>query len=124
MSGYPPIFDVCSQAASVGALLGTAPLRLWPFGDAPQTDKTLPYAVWQMIGGSPENYITGVPDMDSYLIQVDVYASTASSARDVSIALRDAIEPTAHITAWRGESVDLETRHYRSSFDVDWFTPR
>ena len=121
---FPPVFDVCAQSAEVGALLGTAPLRMWPFGDAPQTNQTLPYAVWQTVGGAPENYISGVPDIDAYLIQIDVYATTASSARDVARALRDAIEPNAHIISWRGESVEPETRHYRSSFDVDWFNRR
>ena len=124
MSLFPPVFEICAQSAEVGELLGTAPLRLWPFGDAPQSNATLPYAVWQTITGSPENYITGLPDIDSWTLQVDVYAQTATSARAVARALRDAIEPNAHIIAWRGESIEAETRNYRSSFDVDWFTQR
>jgi hypothetical protein len=98
-------------------------MRLSEFGLAPQT-VALPYAVWQVVTGLPENYINQVPDIDSYTIQVDVYATTATSARNVAKAIRDAIETKAHIVAWRGESKDPDTMHYRSSFDVTWFVPR
>lgn len=120
---FPPIFTVCRASPEVVALLGSAPMRLYPFGEAPQNVKT-PYAVWQTIGGLPENYITNVPDIDSFSIQVDVYASSAAEAREVAAALRDAIEPHAHVVGWRGDSRDPETKNYRYSFDVNWFVRR
>ena len=120
---YPPIFATCAASASVKALIGSNPVRLYPFGMAPQ-GVTLPYVVWQSIYGQPENYINQVPDCDKYSLQVDVYANTESSCRAVAMALRDAIEPVAHITNWRGESTDPETLHKRYSFDVDWFVKR
>lgn len=120
---YPPIFAVCAAASAVTALLGTAPTRVYPFGEAPQSG-AYPYAVWQTVGGAPENYLGNRPDMDSYTLQVDVYADTGASARAVAAALRDAIEPHAYITRWGGESKDAETARYRSSFDVSWLTSR
>ncbi|MFT7337630.1 MAG: hypothetical protein ACI92B_000952 [Marinobacter maritimus] len=120
---FPPIFQVCSAAPAVTALLGTNPTRLWPFGEAPQ-DVALPYAVWQTINGLPENYLGERPDLDSWSIQIDVYADTATSARNAAKALRDSIEPAAYITRWGGESRDPTTKHYRYSFDVDWLVPR
>lgn len=123
MSMYPPIFAVASANAGVIAALGSNPVRLWPFHDAPQ-DRAKPYAVWQTIGGSPENCLGAVPDMDAYSIQVDVYATTASAARSAAQAIRDAVEPVAHIVAWRGESRDPDTRDYRYGFDIEWFTAR
>lgn len=120
---FLPIFTVCNASAPVAALLGSAPMRLYPFAEAEQ-DTERPYAVWQIISGNPENYITGRPDMDRFGLQVDVYADSAADARAVTKALRDAIEPHAHITAWRGESREADTRLYRVSFDLDWFTPR
>lgn len=120
---YPPIFSVCSASAAVKALIGSSPVRLFPFGEAPQ-GVTKPYAVWQSIGGSPENYINQVPDADYYSLQVDVYADNVTSVRAVAMALRDAIEPVAHITSWRGESRDPETRDLRYSFDIDWHVLR
>lgn len=120
---FPPIFKVCADDAGVQAALGNNPVRLYPFGEAPQGVAT-PYAAWQTIGGSPENYLDKPPDIDSFSLQVDVYAATDTAARDAAKALRDAIEPHAHVTRWGGEWRETETKHYRVSFDVDWWTPR
>lgn len=120
---FPPIFATCAADPAVTALLGTAPTRLYPFGEAPQ-GVAYPYAVWQTVGGAPESYLAGRPDLDGYRLQVDVYAETGSSARAVAEALRDAIELNANITRWGGESSDSETGRCRISFDVDWLTHR
>lgn len=120
---YPPIFQVCTAAPAVTVLLGTAPTRLYPFGEAPQ-DAVKPYAVWQLVAGSPENYLAGRPDMDGFTLQVDAYAATGASVRAVATAIRDAIELKAYVTRWGGESKNTETGTYRISFDVAWFTPR
>ena len=120
---YPPIFQLISADTDAKKALGASPVRFYPFGAAPE-NVALPYAVWQTVGGYPENYLAEVPDIDQYMVQVDVYATTATTARSTAEALRDAIEPSAHIAAWRGESKDAETGHYRYSFDVDFLTPR
>lgn len=120
---YPAIFATCAASSRVRALLGTSPTRLYPFGEAPQ-NVTKPYAVWQTISGSPENYLGDIPDIDTHSLQVDVYAPTATAARDVAEAIRDAVEPVAHITFWGGESRDPETNNYRVNFTVDWWTQR
>ena len=120
---YPPIFEVCAASAAVTALIGTPVTRLYPFGEAPQ-GVALPYTVWQTISGLPENYLGQAPDVDSWSLQIDVYADTATSARNVAKALRDAIEPVAYVTRWGGESRDPATNHYQVSFDVDWIVQR
>lgn len=119
---FAPIYEVCSANASVQAALGN-PARLYPFGEAPQ-GVAKPYAVWQTLGGSPENFLKQSPDIDQFTLQVDVYASTAMAARAAARSLRDAIEPVAYITRWNGEDRDQETKNYRVSFDVDWWVPR
>lgn len=118
-----PIFAVCAADPGVQVLLGVSPTRLYPFGEAPE-GVTKPYAVWQVIGGSPENYLAGRPDVDGYTLQVDIYGDTGSSARAVTEAIRDAIELMANITRWGGEGRDPVTKAYRSSFDVDWMVHR
>ncbi|WP_443690418.1 tail completion protein gp17 [Pseudomonas sp.] len=120
---FAPIFAVCAADAGVTALLGTSPTRLYPFGEAPQ-DTVNPYAVWQMITGSPENYLAGRPDVDDFTLQVDAYAPTGSQVRAIAAAIRDAIELQAYIIRWGGESRDPQTKTYRYSFDVDWLVPR
>lgn len=119
-----PIFEICSRSPEVTALLGVGiDLRLYSFGRAPD-DVRKPYAVWQVVSGSPENYLAGRPDADEFGLQIDVYADTGTEARQVRTALRDAIELRAHITRWGGESRDPTTKHFRTSFDVDWIVRR
>lgn len=120
---FPPIFQVVAADSGVTAVLGSAPVRFYPFGEAPE-GVTYPYAVWQLVSGSPENYLAGRPDIDGFSLQIDVYAKSGSDARAVGRALRDAIELSAYITRWSGESRDEDTKTYRLSFDVDWLTPR
>jgi len=118
----PPIFEVCSADLTVQSRLGD-PARLYPFGEA-EPNPVKPYAVWQIVGGSPENYLDCAPDIDAMAVQIDCYATSAALARAVAQSLRDAIEPVAHITRWSGEDRDRDTNLYRYSFDVDWLVPR
>ncbi|EIV3802050.1 DUF3168 domain-containing protein [Klebsiella aerogenes] len=118
-----PIFAVCAASQAVRDLLGSNPVRLYPFGM--QDDIIVyPYAVWQNIGGNPENYLNQRPDADRYSLQVDVYGDTDIDVIAVSRALRDAIEGNAHITRWGGQSREPETGKYRYSFDIDWIVQR
>ncbi|HEE9760158.1 DUF3168 domain-containing protein [Pseudomonas sp. NPDC089392] len=120
----PPIFQICSQATGVTALLGAgANLRLYSFGEAPQ-DVAKPYAVWQLVNGEPENYLAGRPDADGVTLQIDIYGTTGTSVRQVRDAIRDAIELRAYVTRWGGEGRDPTTKNYRASFDVDWIVHR
>lgn len=119
----PPIFSVVAASGAVTALIGNSPVRFFLFGEAPQAIQT-PYCVWQTVFGAPENFLGQVPDLDSWSTQIDVYADTASSARTVAEAVRDALEPVAYVTSWNGESRDTATKRYRYSFDVAFITPR
>lgn len=120
---FPPLFQACASDSAVQSLLGTDPTRLWPFGEG-DPSPTYPYAVWQVISGAPENYLSEPPDIDSFGVQVDVYAKTAEEARAVAQVLRSAIEPFAYITGFLGEFRDTITRNYRYSFSADWIVPR
>jgi hypothetical protein len=121
---FPPVFQIAAAAGPVQTVLGSSPCRLYPFGEAPQ-GVAVPYAVWQVMPGSaPENYLGQVPDADSWMVQVDVYGTSAASVRDVGAALRDAFEPRAHIVRWNGESKNPTTDRYRLSFDVNFITLR
>lgn len=120
---YPPIFETVSVDPDIQLTFGTNPIRVFPFGESPQ-NPSLPYAVWQVISGSPENCLDQVPNMDLFSLQIDVYSLTVDASRDGAMRLRDAIEPYAHVVSWRGESRDPDTLYYVSSFDVDWWTTR
>lgn len=123
----PPIFAAVNVPA-VQALLksGTGPLRFYLFGMAPQ-DVAYPYAVWRQVSGTPENYISDRPDVDSFTLQVEVYANPSQGtevARQVAQALSYAIEGHAYVTAWLGESIDPDTKNPTSKFQTDWLTNR
>lgn len=120
---FPPLFQICAADTDVQTLLGVGPTRLWPFGEADPTPE-YPYAVWQIIAGSPQNYLGQTPDTDFFGLQIDVYARTAEDARAVARALRNAIEPVAYVTAYIGEFRDTITRTFRYSFSVDWIVQR
>lgn len=120
---YPPVFQLAIASSDVTGLLGINPTRLYPFGEAPQ-GVAKPYAVWQMIGGFPENYIDRIPDADTYSVQVDVYADQSGDAINVASALRDAYEPHAYITSWNGDGRDPDTNNYRISFDLEFIVLR
>ena len=120
---YPPIFPHVAASSAAKALLGSSPVRFWQFGSAPQNPQK-PYAVWQRIFGAPGNYVNQVPDSDNFSLQIDVYATTADSARAVAAAIRDAVEPVSYITNWLGESIEPETKLYRFSMQNEWIVER
>lgn len=118
-----PVFQICSASVEVTNLLGTNPVRLYPFGLVPQQTPA-PYAVWQNIGGSPENYLATLPDADSYSVQIDVYGANDAQALAVADALKDALEPEGYITGWGNTLIDFDTKLYRFNFSVDLIANR
>lgn len=126
---YPPIFPAVAASPAVKAIIGSSPVRFWQFGQNDDQPFQYPYAVWQRNSGAPENYLSQSPDMDSYTIQIDCYASGATpqgaaTVRNLAQAIRDAIEGSCHITSWLGESRDPTTKSYRFTFLCDWWVPR
>ncbi len=121
---YPPIFAKVAADPGVTALLGTSPVRFYPFGQALH-GVAKPYAVWQLaVGGVPYNTLSCRPGGARFRIQIDVYATSATSARQVADAIEYSIELDAHVVSYNGESIDPDTKNYRSSFDVSWIEPR
>lgn len=122
MAMYPPLFNSVKDSAAVKAAFGASP-RIYPHGVADQNTPK-PYAVFQVITGNPENYLAGLPDMDGFTTQIDVYAASPQAAADGAQALRDALEPVAYVVSWRGQFKDPGTSLFRYSFDVEWLTSR
>lgn len=120
---YPPIFQVAAADLAVTALLGVRPVRLYLFGLAPPKPAGT-YCVWQVISGSPENFLAGRPDAEAYSLQLDIYAASGDEARAAGNAIEYAVELSATVTGYNGESRDTETGLYRYSFDVDWIVQR
>lgn len=120
----PDVFPIATAYAPVLSVLGSAPTRLWPFGNAPQNE-TRPYAVFQTIYGNPDNKLACTPTEDLWGVQFDAYAKTVIEARAVAQALRDAYEASGnYVVAWNGEDREPVTLLWRVSFTVEFWTER
>lgn len=118
-----PIFPLVSADSECVSLLGSAPTRFWPMGDAPQ-NSAKPYATFALVSGRPENNLNCPPDIDNESVQVDCWADTPSEARSVAKAIRAAVEVAAYVVAFNFELREPDTRLYRVSFTVDFWTER
>lgn len=118
-----PIFLILKANAAVTALLGVKPLRVYPWGDAPER-QVKPYATYGTFSGTPENYVDKTPDIDSLGTQIDIWADTVQSCEAVFAAIRDALEPHAHITNFQGSVRDTETNLYNARLELDFWQPR
>jgi hypothetical protein len=119
----PPVFALLSTDFECLRLLGNNPIRAYPFGEAPQHVQ-LPYVTWQLISGVPENYMDCAPDIDSISTQIDIWAYSQGEASEVFSALRSALELDAHIVGVGIEGREPDTRIYRISLTVDFWTAR
>lgn len=120
---YPPVFTLATGSTAVTSLLGTSPTRFWPFGIAVQ-DTSRPYAVHQLIYGTPENSLSCPANIDMLGIQFDSYAKSVTAARNVAEALREAMEPAGYVVALNGEMWEQNTGLYRVSFTVEFWQDR
>lgn len=119
---FSPAYAIAKASTAVQAALGNPP-RLYDFGDAAQ-DGSKPYAVQQVVAGSPENYLGETPDLDSVIVQIDVYGLDMAATKAAAVALRNAFEIDAYITGFSGQSRETETRLWRVSFTVEFKTDR
>src|SRR3954463_9478095 len=94
-----PAFRLAAANSGVTALLGTAPVRFYAFGEA-EAGTAKPYAVWQTVYGPPANILAGAPLEDSWGAQVDCYAMTGPEALAVRIALQAAFELDGYVVSY------------------------
>jgi hypothetical protein len=118
-----PLFSLCFSDATVQNLLGSAPMRLYPYGGVP-ADPALPYAVYREFSGLPENFLGSRSDIDLVTVQVEVYAKTGAAAKQALDAIRAVVEISAHVVALRGALLDQETLLINVGFDVDFWLHR
>ena len=119
----PEIFPLIATDSDCLDSLGSNPVRFWPFGATPQ-DPARPYATWQVIYGTPENYVDCAPDIDAIGVQIDVWGDAISSVRTAAAAIRRAVEGSAHVVGLNGETREPDTKLYRVSFSCDFWTER
>lgn len=96
--------------------------RVFLAGLAPD-DVKLPYVVWQQIARTPFNNIGDRPQMDKYLIQIDVYSNDYTQAHDIAQEIERILELEYRVRGSRIEQ-DSMTKHYRVMLEVEMLIPR
>lgn len=119
----PAIFPILKDNATVKLLLGSNPVRFYPWNRAPQ-NVTKPYAVYSVYNAIPENYLNGRPDIDNKGTQINIYAQTAKSLQDCFVAIRDALEPYGHMTNFSTPDLDSDTDLFSCRMEFDFWDER
>lgn len=123
----PLVFPLIADSVPVTTLIGTDPVRFFRHGHAPQKVQA-PYCTWAVITGVPENTLDEVPRVDNFSIQVDCWSdNTGQGAVDIETlarAVRDALEPHAHMTAVVADGRDPETDRYRIGMQFSFWQDR
>lgn len=113
----PIIFEILSNETEVTSLFGTNPVRIYP-GRAPQ-NVVKPYAVYSVYNANPENYLDGIPDIENKGVQINIYSNSYSNLEDCFLAIRDALEPHAHMISYTTPDVDSDTNLYSARMEFD-----
>lgn len=116
----PPVFQTLTNNSPVNAIVAD---RIYRHSNAPQ-GVNKPYITWGIISGVPENSLSDIPDIDRLPIQVDCYHQTDAGIEELAIAVRNAIEPIAHMTNIPINERETETKLYRITLEFDWWLKR
>jgi hypothetical protein len=119
----PDLFPILNANAATKAVLGASPLRVYPWGRAPQ-NVVKPYAVYSVYNANPENYLDTVPDIDNKGTQINIYAATADSLKSAYTVVRNALEPYAHMTSFATPDLDADTDLYSCRMEFDFWDGR
>ena len=116
----PPVFQTLQASAAVTALVSD---RVFGAQEAPQ-GVAKPYLTWFCVSAAPENNLSNTPPVDRVTVQIDVFSLTESQAWTLAEAVRDAIEPYAHMVGMPVHERDAETRAFHFALEFDWWLSR
>jgi hypothetical protein len=121
----PPIFATLKASQAVKDIVGSNPPRIYRHGAAPvDLAPGIPYVTWFVVSDVPENHLSGTPPTDRVVVQVDSWHTTDAGVVSLALAVRDALEPFAHMTGLVADLREVETKLYRMGLQFDWFHDR
>lgn len=126
MSIVPRIFQIIKNNSACTNLLGTSPVRFYPAGVANKQAPT-PYATYNVVVGSPQNYLDKPADMDQKATQIDIFGKDFNECDVTYAAIRAALEPVAnqiYINSFATPDRDSETGLYHARLEVDAWESR
>ena len=111
----PLIQVILQESQAVRAHLGD-PIRVWP-KRAPQ-DAAYPYAVWEVVGGSPTQMLSESPPADGWRVRLTVWGKSLTQANNAAVAIRDEVERRGSLEGYNPTPDDDDTGAAGISFDV------
>lgn len=111
----PLIQSLLQGDAGVRQVLGD-PIRVWP-GTAPQ-DTALPYATWEVVGGSPTAMLSEPPPADGWRVRLTVWGDSLTQANGAAVAIRDVVEGVGSIESYNPTPDSDGTDAMGISFDA------
>lgn len=116
----PPIFATLKAASPVTDIVAE---RIYRHGDAPQ-GVAAPYVSFYTTI-APENTLSETPGIDRCSVTVDCWSPDDAEVEALATAVRDAIEPHAHLINVPIDNRDRQnTKLYRMALQFDWWNPR
>jgi hypothetical protein len=121
----PVVFSLLAGDSDVASIVGT---KIYRHGQAPQKVNGVPlappYVTWFVASGAPANELDGTPRVDNYTVQIDCWSDSDVEVEQLAEAVRNAIEPSHHMTAVGLNGRDPDSMRYRISLTFTFWTPR
>jgi len=124
----PPIFTTLKASTDVKNIVGQNPPRIYRHGSAPERPDNLPlsdaYITWFVVTDTPENNLSSLPPTDRVNVQIDCWHQTDAGIVLLATAVRDAMEPVAHMTGVPVDTKEIETKLYHMALTFDYWLDR
>jgi len=121
---FPLVYALLSQDSDVASLVGT---RIYRHGSAPERVEA-PYITWFVVSGVPENNLSDSPPIDDYLVQVDCWSDNDGTGdtgiETLALAVRTVLETDTHVESITADGRDPDTKRFRASLQVRFWTYR
>lgn len=119
-----PVFALLSASTPLKAIVGTSPVRVWMDTVPPDQSQDRPYITWNVVGGSPENYLKAVPKIDNGRIQIDTWSKDKDQCHTMAKLVRDLLEPTSYMIGVPVSGYEPDTMLYRYTLEFSFWTRR
>lgn len=117
----PPVYETLIGDSNVLSLVG---MEIYRHDDALQ-GVVPPYISWS-VTVAPENTLSELPGIDRCTVTINCYSKLDAEVVLMAQAVRDAIEPVAHLISIPVDNRDRAggTNLYRMALQFDWWLPR
>lgn len=119
----PDLFPILNDSVQVRLLLGSNPLRVYPWHRAPQNPRK-PYATYGVISATPQSALACPASLDNQIVQVDIWSETGESCERCFEAIRNAVEGEVVLQSYSTPARDDDTELYRAIMEFSFWKSR